>query len=145
MLSSPTCATLNETHSDMNYHKTSSNNRGYLKGLARNIDEPGTLGKLILWIKLTSGQVPGFRFVHDHAVAGYIIDFYCPSIKLGIDVTVAVEDGTSTVDETRRLALEAHGVMLLKFTDVEIRDYTDDVLEHIQILATAFGRMPKTG
>ena len=129
----------------MNYHETSSNNRGYLKGLARNIDEPGTLGKLILWIKLTSGRVPGFRFVHDHAVAGYIIDFYCPSIKLGIDVTVAGEDRTSTVDETRRSALEAHGVMLLRFTDVEIRDYTDDVLEHIQILATAFGRMPKTG
>ena len=129
----------------MNYEETASNNRGYLSDLARNIDEPGVLAKLILWIKLSSGRVPGFRFVYDHSVAGYVVDFYCPAIKLGIDVAVDGAENTRITDETRRSVLEAHGIMLLNFTDVEINDYTDDVLEHIQILSTAFGRMSRTG
>ncbi len=129
----------------MNYDKNTSTDRGYLNDLARNIDEPGVLAKLILWIKLSSGRVPGFGFVHDHSIAGYVIDFYCPSIKLGIDVVVDGDENSKITDETRRSSLEVHGIMLLNFTDVEISDYTDDVLEHIQILSTAFGRMSRTG
>lgn len=129
----------------MNYHETATTDRGYLSDLAKNIDEPGVLAKLILWIKLSSGRVPGFRFVCDHSIAGYVVDFYCPAIKLGIDVVVDGTENTRITDETRRSALEAHGVMLLNFTDVEINDYTDDVLEHIQILSTAFSRISSTG
>ena len=129
----------------MNYDETTSAGRGYLIDLAKNVDEPGVLAKLILWIKLSSGRVPGLRFVHDHSVAGYAIDFYCPSIKLGIDVVVDGEENTKITDETRRSVLEAHGIMLLNFTDMEISDYTNDVLEHIQILSTAFGGMSRTG
>lgn len=129
----------------MNYDTTSSSGASYLSNLAKNINDPGVLAKLILWIKLSSGQVPGFRFVHDYSIAGYVIDFYCPSIKLGIDVVGSGKKEVATTAEARRIALEAHSIMLLNFTDVEISEYTEDVLEHIQILATAFDRMSKTG
>ena len=129
----------------MTFHEPISPDRGYLSELAKTIDEPGVFGKLILWIKLSSGRIPGFKFIHDHSIAGYTIDFYCPSIKLGIDVGIAGKEGSRITDTTRTSALEAHGIMLLNFTDEEINLYTEDVVEHIRILATAFGRISATG
>ncbi len=115
--------------------------RSYLSDLTQRLDEPGVCGRLVLWIKLSSGRIPGFKFVHNHPVAGYRLDFYCPEIKLGIDVEVSNETNSKTVDETRLKVLESHGVIALTFTDEEIIHHTDDVVEHIRILATAFGRI----
>ena len=115
--------------------------RYYLSNLAKRLDEPGVFGRMVLWIKLSSGRIAGFTFVHNHPVAGYNLDFYCPEIKLGIDVEVSHGASSKTVDETRLNVLESHGVMALTFTDEEIIQYTDDVVEHIRILATAFGRI----
>ena len=113
--------------------------RKYLGELAKQIDEPGTFGKLVLWIKLRSGRIPGFSFVNDYRVAGHTLDFYCPAIKLGIDVVVA--GGESKSNDTKRKILESRGVISLRFTDEEILEHTDEVLEHIRILATAFIRI----
>jgi very-short-patch-repair endonuclease len=119
--------------------------RTYLTRLARDLEEPGTLGKLILWIKLKCGRVPGFTFVHDFAVGGHSVDFYCPDVKLGIDVVASDQDERLVDGTERRSALEAHGIVMLTFTEAEIRQHIDDVLEHIQILVTAFDRMTRAG
>jgi very-short-patch-repair endonuclease len=124
---------------------SASSHRDYLRELTERIDEPGVIGRLVLWIKFSSGRMPEFDFVHDHSLAGYVIDFYCPSIKLGIDVVPSSERPLKSTDATRRSVLEAHGVVLLSFTEEEITEYTEDVLEHIQILVMAFGRMSQTG
>ena len=75
--------------------------RRYLATLSRNLEQPGTLGRLILWIKLRCGRVPGFSFVHSHAVAGYSIDFFCAQINLGIDVVPSEALESRVDDETR--------------------------------------------
>lgn len=117
--------------------------RPYLKAASTRLDEPGVFGRLILWIKLSSGRIPGFRFVHDHPIAGYTVDFYCPDVKLAIDVEPD-ESSRRVTDEKRVAMLEAHGVMLVTFAEKEVREYIDDVLEHIEILATAFDRIHRS-
>lgn len=114
--------------------------RPYLKTLSTRLDEPGVFGKLVLWIKLSSGRIPGFQFVHDHPIAGYTVDFYCPDVRLAIDVEPEEVSPRST-DEKRSAMLEARGIMLVTFSENEVKEYIDDVIEHIEILATAFARI----
>jgi very-short-patch-repair endonuclease len=111
--------------------------------MAQRLDEPGMLGRVTLWIKLSCGRVPGFSFTHDHKVAGHTIDFFCPEVGLGIDVLPSSRRASNKVDDTRLSLLEAHGVTLLTFTEDEVQRHTEDVLEHIRILAAAFKRIPR--
>jgi len=39
----------------------------------------------ILWSKLKHSQL-GFKFRRQHSIGGYIVDFYCPSKKLVIEI-----------------------------------------------------------
>jgi hypothetical protein len=50
--------------------------------------------ELILWSKLKSRQVNGWKFRRQFGVGPYVVDFYCPALKLAIEI-----DGDSTFDQ----------------------------------------------
>jgi very-short-patch-repair endonuclease len=69
----------------------------------------------------------------------YIVDFYCPSARLVIEV-----DGSQhseEVDRTRTKFLETKGLMVLRFWDNEVLMQTQAVLEAI---LSAVGSRPLT-
>ena len=45
-----------------------------------------TKSELILWSKLKSRQMMGYKFRRQFSVDRFILDFYCPEIKLAIEV-----------------------------------------------------------
>ena len=47
----------------------------------------------VLWKKLRGSQI-GFKFRRQHGIGPYVVDFYCPELKLVIEV-----DGYSHIDE----------------------------------------------
>ena len=124
-------------------------NDDYFAKLSDRIEEPGALARLTLWIKLQCGAIPGFRFEPEVEVRGYQIDFYCRRVKLGIEVVADSPEQRNAKEksraEARRSALEAQGIILLSFSGHEVAEYTEDVLEHIRILASAFDRIADTG
>jgi very-short-patch-repair endonuclease len=42
--------------------------------------------EVILWSKLKNRQMHGERFLRQYGVEEYMIDFYCPRLKLAIEV-----------------------------------------------------------
>lgn len=44
----------------------------------------------LLWSKLKNSQL-GFKFRRQYSVGGYILDFYCPTKKLAIELDGEVE------------------------------------------------------
>jgi very-short-patch-repair endonuclease len=87
----------------------------------------------LLWNKLRRRQVLGYKFRRQFSVGPYSIDFYCPEIKLAIEV-----DGDShfspeatEYDQERQTYIESFGIRFLRFTNNQIYKTITDVMDHI--------------
>ncbi len=63
-----------------------------------------------------------------------IVDFYCPSLKLVIEVDgdTHLEDGAETADAVRTDVLEGYGIRVIRFTNHDVMGSFDGVVESIE-------------
>ncbi|MEO6396420.1 MAG: endonuclease domain-containing protein [Devosia sp.] len=98
--------------------------RDRAKYLRRNMTEP----EKRLWTRLREGAA-GMRFRRQHPNGPYVLDFYCPSAKLAIEVDGAGHDRAG--DERRTKWLAGEGIRVLRFTAAEIEERPAVVLAKI--------------
>ncbi len=86
-----------------------------------------------LWSNLKNKQLNGYKFRRQYSVDQYILDFYCPQAKLGIEV-----DGPShfrksgiRTDEKRTSHMESYGIQIVRFTNNDIYENLEGVLNSI--------------
>jgi very-short-patch-repair endonuclease len=92
------------------------------------------LAEIILWDRLKGRQLSGYKFRRQYSVEDFVIDFYCPELKLAIEV-----DGDSHYredallsDKKRQIGIETFGIRFLRFTNREIYENVEGVLLKIQ-------------
>ena len=66
---------------------------------ARRLRRGLSLPEIVLWQALRKLRVGGLRFRRQHPIGPYILDFYCPSARLAIEVDGFAHD---TVAEAHR-------------------------------------------
>ena len=81
-----------------------------------------------LWALLRR-QRTGLRFRRQHPMGPFILDFYCPSAKLAIEVDGAGHD--SVRDKKRTAWLAGEGIRVLRFMDADIEQRPVEVLAAI--------------
>jgi len=91
---------------------TEAFNKKELKVRRRLLRKTMPKSEVILWSKLKNRQLHEERFLRQYSVNQYIIDFYCPRLRLGIEV-----DGDSHFfksaeehDKKRQEYLETFGI-----------------------------------
>ena len=86
-----------------------------------------------LWQCLRSKQLDGCRFRKQHPIARFVLDFYCPSAKLAIEIDGSQHNTLSgrAGDEERTRCLNAHGIRVLRFWNHEVLQDLPGVLERI--------------
>jgi very-short-patch-repair endonuclease len=57
-----------------------------LKQLARDLQDHATLGEVLLWKKLRARGMMGYQFYRQKPLDDFIVDFYCPALKLIIEI-----------------------------------------------------------
>lgn len=97
--------------------------------LRRNMPE----AEVILWSRIRQKQIEGFRFRRQYSVGSYVLDFYCPELKLAIEV-----DGEShfhhdieEYDKEREDEIKGLGIQILRFENNEIYKNLYGVLQMI--------------
>lgn len=87
-----------------------------------------------LWSLLRNRQLAGGKFRRQFSVGNYILDFYSPEFKLGVEADGGqhYEDKGKERDEVRARELSKLGVEILRFNDNEILANIDGVFEAIQ-------------
>jgi very-short-patch-repair endonuclease len=103
-----------------------------LKQRSRELRKNGTLAEVLLWNQLKRRRMLGFSFLRQKPVYKYIVDFYCPKLKLVIEI-----DGDSHLnkferDQTRQKRLEDLGLTVLRFHDRDVKRDMANVLRCIQ-------------
>ncbi|HEY9867286.1 MAG TPA: DUF559 domain-containing protein, partial [Candidatus Obscuribacterales bacterium] len=83
---------------------------------ARRLRRELTPAESILWEALRGRQLDGLKFRCQHPVGKFILDFYCPSVKLVIEVDGGIHDQQQEYDQARTEKLEAFGYRVLRFT-----------------------------
>jgi len=88
-----------------------------LKQVARLLRRRQTEEERQLWQALRGRKFAGFKFRRQHELAGRILDFYCASAKLAVEL-----DGFShglpeetQKDKSRDEFLAEHGIKVLRF------------------------------
>jgi very-short-patch-repair endonuclease len=89
--------------------------------------------EVILWSRLKNKQIRDERFLRQYSVDQYVLDFYCPRLKLAIEV-----DGDSHFmpraeeqDTVRQNYIEVLGIHFLRFTNVDVSENLDGVCQTI--------------
>jgi very-short-patch-repair endonuclease len=96
------------------------------KALRRNL----TLPEQALWSLLRRNQL-GLHFRRQHALGPCILDFYCASAKLCVEVDGPVHADQSDRDRRRSRWLAAHGVRVIRFSIEEVEQRSAVVLATI--------------
>ena len=72
-----------------------------------------------LWRRLKQSRL-GVPLEFQAVIAGYIVDIYFPSARLGIEVDGPVHDNRKEYDEQRESHLKRHGIDLLRVSNEDV-------------------------
>ena len=87
-----------------------------------------------LWSLLKNSQLEKRKFRRQHSIGPYVLDFYCPSERLCIELDGAAHftDGGYEYDSARTEYLAALNIYVIRFENKEVFENTEGVLEVIR-------------
>lgn len=108
-------------------------NRSELKERRKELRNNATPAERLLWRALQHGNLVGYKFRRQHSVGFYILDFFCPSERLAVEL-----DGDShftaeaqAYDRERTAYLNALNIRVLRFLNTDVYDDLDAVCGRI--------------
>ncbi|MBN1496870.1 MAG: endonuclease domain-containing protein [Spirochaetes bacterium] len=104
----------------------------YIVQLARDMRNNLTPGERLLWERLKSRQLAGYKFRYQHPIYHYILDFYCDEKLLAIEVDGNVHKERKDYDEYRDDFMKSLGIQTMRFDNDEIMNNIDTVLDMIK-------------
>jgi very-short-patch-repair endonuclease len=89
---------------------------------ARALRRDMSLPEVVLWQELRGGRLSGLRFRRQHPIGPYILDFYCASARLAVEVDGAAHDFAERAqhDERRDAWLASRDIRVLRFTAEDV-------------------------
>ena len=104
--------------------------RDFRKDLRKNL----TPAEATFWKLVKSSKFEGRKFTRQHSVGNYIVDFYCPSEKLVVELDCSGHfTGKGAADDRERTAyLESKGIRVVRFENREVFEETEWMLDVIK-------------
>ena len=104
-----------------------------LKLFSRSLRSNMTDAEKLVWSKIKRKQLKGFLFYRQKIIGNYIADFYCPKLKLVIEVDGGQHysaEGREN-DRLRENYLTGVGITVIRFSDRNVLTNLEYVMEEI--------------
>ncbi len=113
--------------------KTMIHNRPILKSRRKELRNNSTPAEKLLWSVLQNSNLGGYKFRRQHSVGAYILDFYCPSecLAVELDGDSHFTDEALVYDRERTAYLNALNIKVLRFMNTDVYDNLNVVCERI--------------
>ncbi|MFN6464364.1 MAG: endonuclease domain-containing protein [Nostoc sp. DedVER02] len=110
------------------YNQTSER---YKRQTLRNNMPPS---EKIVWAKLRNQQIESCKFRRQYSIDRFVVDFYSSELRLAIetDGDSHYQDGVPEYDRDRQAFLESKGTRFLRFTNQEVYQNIDGVVDKIR-------------
>jgi very-short-patch-repair endonuclease len=88
----------------------------------------------VLWYWLRGKNLNGYKFRRQYSVGRVILDFYCPKLRLGIEIDGDSHFSADAViyDRQREDFLKQQGIKIIRFTNRDVIDNIEGVVREIQ-------------
>ena len=99
--------------------------RGFAKSMRKAMTEP----ELHLWMHLRHQKLSGLKFRRQVPIGPFIVDFFCPTGRLIIELDGAqhYDDEAIAADLRRSSWLKSQGYRILSFTNLDVLTNVDGV------------------
>ncbi|MBN2550818.1 MAG: endonuclease domain-containing protein [Anaerolineales bacterium] len=98
---------------------------------AREMRREMTPAERRLWGRLRANRLEGWHFRRQQVIDGFIVDFYCHQGELVVEVDGDVHAAQEEYDARRDEALRRRGLRVIRFTNRQVMNETERVLEAI--------------
>jgi len=104
-----------------------------LKDRRKELRNNATEAEKILWENLKHNKLDGLKFTRQYSAGPYILDFYCPKLRLGIELDGGYhkEREAMLYDTDRTDFLKGANIKLIRFWNDEIINNIKMVLGRI--------------
>ena len=99
---------------------------------AKQLRKKAPMVERLLWQALCStAKTHGLRFRRQHVISPYIVDFICLRAMLVIEIDGPSHDVRQVYDTKREHFLEGLGYSVVRFTNQDVRENLEGVVETI--------------
>lgn len=103
---------------------------------SKELRSHSTAAESVLWKMLRCKQLDGLKFRRQYDIGGFILDFYCPQLGLGIELDGQSHVGQEYKDEFRSFKLsEEHGISILRFENRVVFEQPHSIIQSIKLFA----------
>lgn len=101
--------------------------------IARNLRKRMTDAEKFLWELLRDRQLNNLKFRRQHPLWNYIADFYCPELKLVIELDWSIHNTKEQkeIDKERDFIMREYWLTVKRFKNSEVFDEIEKVLQEI--------------
>lgn len=109
-------------------------NLPHLKTFRKELRNNLTAAEASLWKLLQGKKLEGKKFRRQHSVGNYILDFYCPTERIAIELDGQghFETQQAIYDQERDLFLKYYGIRVLRFENKEVWNNSESLLEKVK-------------
>ena len=101
---------------------------------AKILRENMTEAELKMWERLKEKKLLNLQFRPQHPIDIFIADFYCHPLKLVVEIDggIHLSQSNKSYDIGRDAELERWGLKVVRFTNQEVLNNTDQVLKKLE-------------
>ena len=103
-----------------------------LKERAKEFRSKPTEAESILWERIKGKKLKGSKFRRQHPIKRFIVDFCCSTANLVVELDGEIHRGKEAEDAAREEVIEALGYKVIRFSNSQVTDDIESVLEEIQ-------------
>lgn len=101
------------------------------KDRRRELRKNQTEAENILWQKIRGRKMNNLKFHRQYSVGPYILDFFCPQIRLNIELDGEQHKDAREYDRERELFLKDKDITIIRFWNSEVLDKIENVCKII--------------
>ncbi|TNF47006.1 MAG: DUF559 domain-containing protein [Bacteroidetes bacterium] len=108
-------------------------NQKYLKPIRKYLRNHATSAEATLWNMLKKSQVGGYKFRRQHSIGKYVVDFYCPSLQLVIELDGEPHADLVNIalDSERDEFINQHGIAVFRYENRWVFEYPEVIKQEI--------------
>ena len=109
-------------------------NKPEMKETRRYLRRKQTYCEKLIWMYLRNRRFLGCKFRRQYSVDSFVIDFYCPELKLAIEIDGEIHelDEQMIKDKTRQEYLESYGIHFLRIRNDALLGHPDREFKRIE-------------
>ena len=94
----------------------------------QNLRKNQTEAEKMLWDKIRNRQINSLKFYRQYSVGPYILDFFCPTTRLSIELDGHQHENATEYDRERENFLKDKDIVTIRFWNNEVLENINNVL-----------------